>query len=439
MKPKILFVDDDLQLLAAMAAVLRKDFAVTTASSPQKGLEYLHEGKRFHVIISDMRMPGMDGIEFLKRAQAVDSDAVRIMLTGYADLETVIAAVNEGNVSHFLTKPCPTDVIRETIDGCVALSSVVDARFEPGDECGGSFMDMVGQSEAATRLRTALHRLSRVDATILFTGESGSGKSLAAEVVHGCSRRRRKPLVRVNCPALSPGVFEAELFGSRKGAYTGSVEDSLGRFMAAQGGSLLLDEIADVPLPLQAKLLQVIERKEFERVGDSRTVKSDVRLMAATNADLLRSVEQGTFRKDLYYRLNVMHVEIPPLRKRIEDIPLLVDRFLSELSETYETRPLSVSDGVLELFATHDWPGNIRQLKHVLERAVVFAQESTIRVDDLPSDLRSPGADAFGVDVPSPSGMSISAALKEAGGNKAKAARLLGISRSTLYRKLGEG
>lgn len=434
MKPKILFVDDDVQLLAAMAAVLRKDFVVQTASSPEKGLDFLRDGERFSVIVSDMRMPGMNGIEFLKQAMQIDGEAVRIMLTGYADLETVVAAINEGNVSYFLTKPCPTDTLRETIEGCVALSSTADSRFEEGDACRNTLLSMVGESEAMTRLRDTLQRLSRVDATILFTGESGAGKSLAAEMVHQCSRRRKKPLVRVNCPSLSPGVFEAELFGSKKGAYTGAVEDTQGRFAAAQGGSLLLDEIADVPLALQAKLLQVIERKEFERVGDSRTIKSDVRLMAATNADLHESVERGGFRRDLYYRLNVMHVKIPSLRSRIEDIPQLVDLFLEQLSDKYDIKGLRVTGKVPDLFATYDWPGNIRQLKHVLEHAVVFARSSVLDVDDLPSELFDQGG--AGPSLASLGGDVIAEALKETGGNKAKAARLLGISRSTLYRKL---
>lgn len=436
MKPKILFVDDDTQLLDAMQAVLRRDFAVTTVASPAQALDILRDGERFAVIVSDMRMPGMNGIEFLKEAVAIDRDAVRIMLTGFADLETAIAAVNEGNVSHFLTKPCPTDILRETIDGCVALSPVAEARLEGATECGGNLMSFVGESEAAVRLRSVLSRLGQVEATILFTGESGAGKSLAAEIVHGCSRRKRNPLIRVNCPSLSPGVFEAELFGSKKGAYTGAVENSEGRFMAAQGGSLLLDEIADVPLPLQAKLLHVIERKEFERVGDSTPRKADVRLMAATNANLLENVEQGTFRKDLFYRLNVMHVEIPPLRERVEDIPLLAKTFLKEYGDKYGHGELRISDAALDRLTARDWPGNVRQLRHVLERAAIFAGSPLIGADDLPAEMRPDGTGRTGTDDTPVGDLSLAAALDKAGGNKAKAARLLGISRSTLYRKL---
>ena len=433
--PTLLVVDDDPLFLDSIKATLRKKYSVETCESPLVALQSLQKGQRFAVIISDMRMPGMSGVEFLRQASSLDKDAVRVMLTGHADLETAMSAVNEGGVSHFLTKPCPTSTLKEVVDSCVLRHA---ERTSPiSGQVPAAFHRLVGGGGAMTRLKSMLHRLGQIDSTVLFTGESGTGKSLAAEVLHSLSTRKDKPFVRVNCPSLSRGVIEAELFGSVRGAYTGSVKDSIGRFMAADTGSILLDEIGDLSLELQAKLLQVIELKEFERIGDHKTRRVDVRVMAATNADLEQYVAQGRFRKDLFYRLNVMRLELPPLRERREDIPQLADALLQEIASRFSIQDLAIADESLRLLLQHAWPGNVRELKHTLEHGAALCAGAVIRPDDLPATLRSGGAA-----VRSPAGGALSeretliAALEDAGWNKARAARALGISRSTLYRRM---
>jgi len=435
--PKILFVDDDKILLESFKMVFRKGYSLETCSSPIKALKLLERGKRYAVIISDMRMPGMDGIEFLRRAADIDGDAMRIMLTGYADLETAMAAVNSGKVSHFLTKPCPSANLKEAIDTCIVSYRDHTETEDNEEEQPTPLNRLIGVSEKTARLRTMIHRLGQVDATVLFTGESGTGKSLAAEILHEISDRKKKPFVRVNCPSLSPGVFGAELFGSVRGAYTGSVRDATGRFSVAEGGSILLDEIGDIPLEMQSKLLQVIERKEFERVGDHKTITCNVRIIAATNADLEQFVAQGKFRMDLFYRLNVMHLELSPLRERREDIPLLTKAFLAELAKQFGKQSFDISDNAMKTLLRHDWPGNIRELKHSLERGATLCSRGIIRTEDLPSALHSDS-----VAPTAPDGEVVSEwdilldALKEAGWNKARAARKLGISRSSIYRRI---
>jgi len=437
-KPHILFVDDDPLLLESVKVTFRKDFIVKTCTSPFAALGLLKEGKRYAVIVSDMQMPGMDGIDFLRQAAAIDHDAARIMLTGYADLETAMAAVNDGKVSHFLTKPCSPANLKEALDTCVVSYAEKTATTLDMPQSPAALDRFIGDSAAVLKLKSMLHRLGEVDVTVLFTGESGTGKSLAAEVLHSISERKNKPFVRVNCPSLSEGVFEAELFGSVRGAYTGSVNDSMGRFMAADGGSILLDEIGDVPLAMQAKLLHVIEHKELERVGDHKTVKTNVRIMAATNVNLVEQVENGSFRKDLYYRLNVMHLNLPPLRERRQDIPLLAEAFLTQLSNRHDKGELQLTDDALNMLCSYSWPGNVRELKHALERGATLCSDGIIRTDDLPNDLMSNEVSPRQHSTPVSEKATLLNALERAGWNKSRAARILGISRSSLYRKMKE-
>jgi transcriptional regulator with PAS, ATPase and Fis domain len=287
------------------------------------------------------------------------------------------------------------------------------------------------------RILELIPRLANLDSTVLITGESGTGKELAADAIHTTGFRAKQPLVKVNCSALPENLLESELFGHVRGAFTGAFKDKTGRFQRAEGGTIFLDEIGDISPRLQLALLRVLQQKEFERVGDSRPVRVDVRVLAATNQDLMKQVKRGKFREDLYYRLRVVELKIPPLRERMDDLPLLIDHFLRR------SRGIGAIEGiapeVMELFMAYHWPGNIRELEHALEHCKVHARQSVIQITDLPLEIRvkvKKSTFQSSDDVTSPE--LIIQALIRAGGNKAKAARLLGVDRSTLYRKMSE-
>jgi DNA-binding NtrC family response regulator len=300
------------------------------------------------------------------------------------------------------------------------------------------FHHIVGKSETMQNLYASLGDLSGVDTTVLITGESGTGKELVAEALHYGGERRNHPLVKVNCSALSENLMKTELFGHVKGAFTGAVSDKVGRFQRAAEGTIFLDEIGDVSANIQLRLLRVLQEKEIERVGDATPIKIDVRIVAATNQDLREKVRDGKFRQDLYYRLKVVEITLPPLRERREDIPLLVEHFLRKYHDQFHNDIKGVSSDVLQLFMEYPWPGNVRELQHALEHACILCHQSIVTVNDLPSDLKEIAAmraSSF-TDRKEDETETIRQALEKTGGNKAKAARLLGISRLTLYRKM---
>jgi transcriptional regulator with PAS, ATPase and Fis domain len=284
-----------------------------------------------------------------------------------------------------------------------------------------------------------LDLLSDVETTVLITGESGTGKELIAEALHYGGSRAQGPLVKVNCAALADNLLESELFGHVRGAFTGAVKDKVGRFEAAEGGTLFLDEIGDIPLSTQLKLLRALERKEYERVGDSKTLKADVRVITATNVDLQKKIRQGQFREDLYYRLKVMTIQLPPLRERNEDIPVICQHFISQLNLEHEKNILRVSEEVMRVFMEYEWPGNIRELRHAIEHAFILCPSSEIGLEHLPRELGRPQTDHKDDRIQHKTKVdmdSIQDALNRTGGNKARAARELGIDRRTLYRNL---
>ncbi|WP_035105613.1 sigma-54-dependent Fis family transcriptional regulator [Desulfohalovibrio reitneri] len=309
-----------------------------------------------------------------------------------------------------------------------------------------SFQNIVGKSQAMRRVYDLLEQLAGVDTTVLVLGESGTGKELVVDALHYSGPRARGPLVKVNCSALTENLLESELFGHVKGAFTGATQDKVGRFQAAEGGTIFLDEIGDISPRIQLKLLRGLERKEFERVGDSRTYRVDTRVVAATNVDLLQKVKSGEFREDLYYRLKVVTVRLPPLRERKEDIPPLVEHFLEEFRGAFGKELEGVDENAMAQFMRYSWPGNVRELKHAMEHACILSRDSRIAVADLPQELQEqvsgqPEAGPAPSTSRKPAGLEredILRALRETGGNKAKAARVLGISRRTLYRKMDE-
>ena len=314
------------------------------------------------------------------------------------------------------------------------------ANLEKQITAPAGYKNIIGKSKAMQEIYRVLDLLTDVETTVLITGESGTGKELTAEALHYGGPRAKRPLVKVNCAALAENLLESELFGHVRGAFTGAIKDKVGRFEAAEGGTLFLDEIGDLPLSTQLKLLRVLERKEYERVGDSRTLKADVRVVTATNVDLQKKIRQGLFREDLYYRLKVMGIHLPPLREREQDIPLLCQHFINQLNLDYEKKITRVSDGVMKIFMDYKWPGNVRELRHTLEHAFVLCPEREIGLQHLPRDFAGSGDDRKeeSKHKTKVSKDAIIDTLARTGGNKAKAARELGIDRRTLYRNLEE-
>jgi transcriptional regulator with PAS, ATPase and Fis domain len=301
------------------------------------------------------------------------------------------------------------------------------------------FHRMVGRSSKIQEIYALIECLADVNTTVLITGESGTGKELVAEAIHYAGARQAKPLVRVNCAALSEHLLESELFGHVRGAFTGAIKDKTGRFQKADGGTIFLDEIGDLPPSMQVRLLRVLQERKIERVGDSTPIPIDVRVVAATNQDLQTKIQRGEFRQDLFYRLKVVRIPLPPLRERKEDLPLLVETFIRKFNEKFGKSVRSITDNVLDLFMNYDWPGNIRELEHVLEHAFVLCRDSFIAKVHLPPEFKS-AAPSSPPDLPwghrDDEERAITEALKKTDGNKAKAARLLNISRRTLYRKI---
>lgn len=449
MAETILFVDDDPNFLASLRRSLR-GLDIETEADPARGLEKVCARGRYAVVVADMRMPGVDGIRLLAAAARKSPETVRIMLTGHPEMSTAIDAVNKGQVYRFLTKPCSPATLKETLDAALIQHRLRVESRDPlpvpeGGERGaalGGLEGMVGQSRKMRDIFALIRQLAVVETTVLVTGESGTGKELVAEALHSLGPRAKKPLVRLNCSALAPSLLESELFGHVRGAFTGAVKDTIGRFQAAQGGTLFLDEIGDLPHSVQVKLLRFLEQKEYERVGDHATIRADVRVVAATNVNLPQKVREGLFREDLYYRLRVVELTLPPLRERAEDIPLLIEHFVTHFSEKFGRAISGVTGDILALFLRYPWPGNVRELKHTLEHAAVLCQDGNITPAHLPPELaafaQSKGFDPLHPQAGGPGRGDILEALNRTDWNKSKTARLLGVSRSTLYRKLLE-
>ncbi|MBM4320503.1 MAG: sigma-54-dependent Fis family transcriptional regulator, partial [Deltaproteobacteria bacterium] len=382
----VLYVDDERDNLDAFRFSFRRDFEVHTALGGEPALELLRELDAA-VLVVDQRMPGMTGIELLSKAKELRSEAVGIILTAYTDIEVLIQALNSNLVYRYMTKPWDSKemrvVLRQAVERHVLfrenrrllarleelnayLTGEIRERFRPGR--------IIGRSAALQRVLEAVGSVAPAGTTVLIRGESGTGKELFARALHENSPRANRPFIRVACAALSPGVLESELFGHEKGAFTGAHERKPGRFELADGGTLFLDEVGDLAEGTQVKLLRVLQEREFERVGGTRTLKMDVRVVAATHRNLEALVAQGQFREDLYYRLNVFPILLPPLRERREDIPLLADHFLERFSCQLGREVLALCPEAMQALLAYSWPGNVRELENLIERAVILAR-----------------------------------------------------------------
>ncbi len=438
----ILIVDDEKPIRDLLARALGADYNVVTAADAELAMKALDADPSIALMLSDVRMPGADGITLLKAARAKRPDLAVIMLTAYGNVELAVEAMKNG-ANDFLTKPVELDQLDLRIakalgDRAPAAEPAVPASgdADPGLE------EIVGDSPAMKKVFDMVRRAAPTDATVLLEGPSGTGKELFARAIHRLSRRASGPFVAVECAALNPNLLESELFGHVKGAYTGADADRVGRFEAANGGTLFLDEISEIPQSTQVKLLRALESRSFERLGSSATISTDIRIVAACNRDLKKLAQEGKFREDLYYRLNVIDLHLPPLSERKSDIALLAGRFVKEFSARNGGRVTGISPEAMKVLESYRWPGNVRELRNVVEKMVVLSPGGDLRPEDLPDDIRAPAATpadgASGDSLASAEKAKILAVLDECGGNITRAAEKLGISRRTLHRRLNE-
>ena len=482
-KKQVLIVDDEPNLRKILAAQLSRDgYDVLTAEDGEQGLTILREN-HVDLVVTDLKMPKVDGMTLLREALREDPDLPIVMITAHGTVDTAVEALKTGAFD-YLTKPFDKDEVRQIVAKALKTRELGGAEASrdttPAKEIPGARFGIIGNSPELTELYAVLERVADTPTTVLITGESGTGKELVARALHDHSSRKDKPFIKVNCAAIPKELIESELFGYERGAFTGAVTSKPGRFELANGGTLFLDEIGEIPVEMQVKLLRALQESEFERVGGIKTIRVDVRLVAATNRDLEKLIANGNFRQDLFYRLKVVGIRLPALRERATDVPLLVDHFLSKFNERLKKHVTGVEPDALDLLTSYPWPGNIRELENVIERAVLFCDAPKLRAQDLPPELRggasvaslAPGASTFpgapgsgaGADSPGSASSSspplatgegglkeqvkvamsrlerelVSRALMQTSGNVTHAARLLKISRKGLQLKMKE-
>ena len=442
-KPVILVVDDEKNTREGLVRALRGDYTVAEAENGLRALEWL-DTHHADVILSDLRMPGMDGMALLSRLLARDPRPVLILLTAYGSIETAVEAMKRGAYD-FLAKPVNLDRLELLLQRALAEGRLGEEnrRLKAQLEEKYGFENIIGASPAMHEVFDIIRQAAPTRTTVLIQGESGTGKELVARALHQCSPRAQGPFIPVHCAALAPTLLESELFGHEKGAFTGAVERRRGRFELANGGTLFLDEISEIDASLQVKILRVLEERQFERVGGTQTVDVDVRLVAATNRDLQQMVAEGSFREDLFYRLYVVNLMLPPLRDRDGDIVLLAQHYLKSLAAEHGRSVSGFTPEAMEALVAHAWPGNVRELRNVIERMVVLGNGDKLTVHDLPSALLAPPVRA-GIDSRAGRRLRdaerhlIEDALGRHKGSRTRAAEDLGISRRTLHRKLNE-
>jgi len=452
-KPGVLVVDDELNQRSALAAMLEAwGYRAETAADGAEALEKLREFDAA-AIVTDLMMPGMDGAELLKRLREQGNAPPAIVLTAFGNMETAIRMVHDLGAFWFLEKPLQTGALRLLLERAVAQRRLAEysERLERQLSSQGVLGELVGASAPMREIFSLIRQVAPTTATVLITGESGTGKELAARALHQLSPRRDGPFVAVNCAAMPETLIESELFGHEKGAFTGAVERRRGCFELAHGGTLLLDEIGEMPLATQAKLLRVLEERRVRRLGGSKEIEVDVRVLGASNRRLEEEVRAGRFREDLYFRLHVFEIRMPPLRERLEDLPLLCEAMIRELNQRHQCQVAGVSPEALALLRQQSWPGNVRELRNALERAVILAGSGMLgrqHFAGLAPAAREPAGSAapapdeirlrIGTTVDEAERALIEATLRYTGNNRTRAAAILGISQKTLFNKLRE-
>ncbi len=448
---KILIVDDEKLMRISLESQLKKEgYYVKSIDNAVDGLKIV-KTEEYDIVVTDLRLSGMSGIDFLKEIKKYDQEIIVVIMTAYGTLESAVSAIKEGAYD-YIAKPFSTDELiiklqralhhKNTAAEVNRLRREVQAEFE--------FCNIIGNSEAMKRVLETVKSVSGRDATVLLRGESGTGKEKIAGAIHYHSNRRTGPFIRVSCAALNREILESELFGHERGAFTGAVKTRRGRFELANGGSIFLDDVDDIPLDMQVKLLRVLQERAFERVGGEETLCVDVRIICATKKDLLEQVKEGYFREDLFYRLNVVPINIPSLRERKEDIPLLINYFLKKYVSQYEDALPDVSQDTLNALFAYNWPGNVRELENVIEHAVAFSESKGISLETLPEYLRRIDihTDLLSMNLSNKQMINLQETLTEvekkliqwahqkANGNQVKMAELLGVPRTTLRNRL---
>ena len=440
----LLLVEDEANMAKMQARILqRHGYTVEAAGHGQDALRLLGRTS-FDVVITDLRMPVMDGMQLLSEMRTRAYACPVIVLTGYGTIESAVAAMQAG-AADYLTKPCNPDELLLKVEKLVETSRLRQEVTQLRHEVRRykRFGELIGHSAAMRRLYATIGSISGNKSTVLITGESGTGKELVARTIHLKGPWAAQPFLALNCGAMSETLLDSQLFGHKRGAFTGAIADHDGVFQAANGGTLFLDEVAEIPLPLQVKFLRAVQEREVTPLGASRPIKVDVRIIAASNTNLEQALAAGTFRKDLFYRLNVVPIHLPPLKERRDDIPLLVEHLVAVFSAAYKVQPKRLTAEALDKLVAYAWPGNVRELQNVIERLFALRHGQEIAAADLPSPIgelaqAEPHFDAW-TDLPSLASMErslISAALRRGNGNKNEAARLLKIDRQRLYRKM---
>ena len=457
-KKQVLIVDDEPNLRKILSAQLTRDgYDVMIAEDGEQGLSMLRDN-HIDMVITDLKMPKVDGMTLLKEALREDPELPVVMITAHGTVDTAVEALKSGAFD-YLTKPFDKDEVRQIVAKALKTKELSGAEASATASAGGARFGIIGGSPGIVELYNVLERVADTPTTVLITGESGTGKELVARALHDHSSRKDKPFIKVNCAAIPKELIESELFGYERGAFTGAVSSKPGRFELANGGTLFLDEIGEIPVEMQVKLLRALQESEFERVGGIKTMRVDVRLVAATNRDLKKLIAAGSFREDLFYRLNVVPIRLPALRERASDIPILVEHFLTKFNDRLRKHVTGAEPDAMEVLSNYSWPGNIRELENVVERAVLFCDAQRVRTEDLPPEVR--GGPAVPIAVPDANieaalagegglkehvkvAMSklerelVSRALTQTGGNVTHAARLLKISRKGLQLKMKE-
>lgn len=451
MRGRILIVDDEKLMRVSLEKQLKKEgFLVKSMKTAGDALKYVRN-EDYDIVVSDLRLPGLDGIEFLREIKSISQKTIVIIMTAYGTVESAVTAMREGAFD-YICKPFSTDELIIKLERALtyqkATSEVTRLRSEIQELYGQD--NIIGKGEAMMKILETIKTISDRETTVLIQGESGTGKELIAGALHYNSSRKEGPFVKLSCAALNKEILESELFGHEKGAFTGAIRTKKGKFELSDGGSMFLDDVDDIPIEMQVKLLRVLQEREYERVGGEETISVDVRLICATKVDLAILVKQGKFREDLYYRLNVVAINLPALSERKEDIPLLINHFIKKYSKRLKISRPDISQDTLDLLMKYHWPGNVRELENVVEHALVFTSSNKITVQSLPENLKKfeSASDKIHLDLKEKDKIDfqdeiaefernlIKWAYKKADGNQINMAEILGIPRTTLRNKM---
>lgn len=436
-KYKLLIIEDEPDMAAAIKTMLTKaGYHCQVCYESYKALE-IFSAEEPHLVLTDLKLPGLDGLQLLERFKIEQPNLPVIIITGYATIDAAVEAMKKG-ATDFVAKPFVPEELLIKVQKALQYSRLVEENIylRKERETGGAYAAIVGKSEALVEILETINKISFSDSRVLITGESGTGKELAARAIHRTSDRRDNAFYAINCAALTESLLESELFGHEKGAYTGAISSKKGIFEMAEGGSLFLDEIGDTGLSFQAKLLRVVQEGEFKRVGGTRNLKTNTRIISSSNRDLKKAIINRSFREDLYYRLSVIHIHMPRLSERPEDIPLLVEYFLAKHSSRMKKQVQGLNQTAMNILRIYPWPGNVRELENVVERAVIMVNAGgTVTEQDLPLDISSYSGYRRGGTLEELEKELIERTLAECHGNKTLAAKKMGIGRRTLYEK----